>query len=247
MLAYSSEIYEIETKDIAALPQKREKVTVSDRIVIKIGNNRDLTGVQTCALPICKPDTWTIEDTGRHRFIGHDIKGGEIVKDALNNKQKYVKVRIAFEPKNAKWDFVSPMIRVLRYKIRTYGSNTYHLAPQFIRKKKLERNIRTAENAYDFSNPLYHLDEQSRKKAYKKLYNSMQKRGFDDKYPLDIMLCRNMGVKDTLNQGHHRMSVALELRLKRVGVIFSSAGAAPKWLRSLFLLIAKMNMFFKKR
>ena len=34
---------------------------------------------------IGKPDTWTIEDTGRHRFIGHDIKGGEIVKKELSD------------------------------------------------------------------------------------------------------------------------------------------------------------------
>ena len=226
MLAYSSEIYEIETKDVAILPDGDDAVLVSDEIVIKIGNNVDYKD--------------------RTKFKDVLLKGRDIVQKALENKQKYVKVRIAFEPGNAKFDFISPMIRVLRYKIRTYGSNIYHVSPQFIRNKKLERNIRTAENAYDFSNPLYRLDKEERKKAYKKLYNSMQKNGFDDRYPLDIMLCRNMGVKDTLNQGHHRMSVAIDLGLKRAAVIFSSAGAAPHWLHSIFLFIAKMNMFFKR-
>lgn len=226
MLAYSSEIYEIETKDVANLPYQKEETSVCDEIIIKIGNN-----------PTYK---------NRTKYKDVLIKGFDAVQKALRNKQKYIKVRIAFKPGNAKFDFISPLIRVLRYKIRTYGSNTYHLSPQFIRNAKLERNIRTAENAYSFSNPLYHLDEKSRKQAYKKLYNSMQKKGFDDKYPLDIMVCRNMGVKDTLNQGHHRMSVALDLGLKKVGVIFSSAGAAPQWLHPLFLLIAKMNMFFKR-
>jgi len=32
---------------------------------------------------IGKPSTWTIEKSGRHRFIGHDIKGGELVKKEL--------------------------------------------------------------------------------------------------------------------------------------------------------------------
>jgi len=226
MLAYSSETYEIETKDVANLPDGKDNISVSDEIVIKIGNNHNY----------------------KDRTKSKDLllRGRKVVQRALQKKQKYVKVRIAFQPGNAKFDFISPLIRVLRYKIRTYGSNTYHLSPKFIRKAKLERNIRTAENAYDFSNPLYHLDEQARKKAYKKLYNSMQKRGFDDKFPLDIMLCRNMGVKDTLNQGHHRMSVALDLGLKKVGVVFSSAGAAPRLLKPLFLLIAKINMFFKR-
>lgn len=35
---------------------------------------------------IGKPSTWTIDETtGRHRFIGHDIKGAEIAKKELSN------------------------------------------------------------------------------------------------------------------------------------------------------------------
>lgn len=34
---------------------------------------------------IGKPSTWTIEPEGRHRFIGHDTLGGEIVKKELSN------------------------------------------------------------------------------------------------------------------------------------------------------------------
>ena len=41
---------------------------------------------------IGKPSTWTIEESGRHRFIGHDTVGGELVKEELkklgfSNKQ----------------------------------------------------------------------------------------------------------------------------------------------------------------
>lgn len=225
MLAYSSEIYEIETKDIAVLPDGKDKASVADEIVVKIGDNFDYKK------RTLSPDTL--------------IKGRKLVQEALRNKQKYLKVRMAFTPKNKWFDFISPIIRVLRYRIKAYGSNTYHLSPKFIRDTRLERNIRTAENAYVFSNPLYRLNEAERKKTYKKLYRSMQKNGFNDKYPLDIMLCRNMGVKDTLNQGHHRMSVAMELGLKRVAVVFSSAGAAPRWLHYIFMKVAKINMFFK--
>ena len=226
MLAYSSEIYEIETKDIAVLPDGNEKSRVKDEIVIKIGDNFDY----------------------KKRTESQDVllKGRKAVQNALKNKQKYVKVRVAFRPKNNRFDFISPIIRVLRYRLKAYSSNVYHISPEFIRKKKLERNIRTAQNAYEFSNPLYKLEESERKKTYKRLYDSMKKRGFDDRFPIDIMLCRNMGVKDTLNQGHHRMSVAMELGLEKVGVMFSSAGAAPKWLHYIFLKIAKINMFFKR-
>ncbi|MBR3604795.1 MAG: CCA tRNA nucleotidyltransferase [Candidatus Gastranaerophilales bacterium] len=34
---------------------------------------------------IGKPATWTIEPVGRHRFIGHDIKGAQIAKKELEN------------------------------------------------------------------------------------------------------------------------------------------------------------------
>ena len=90
------------------------------------------------------------------------------------------------------------------------------------------------------------LRYKKRRKEYQKLYRSMQKKGFDDRHPMDIMLCRNMGVKDTLNNGHHRMAVAMNLHLKRVSIMFSSAGVAPHGLRWFFMLIAKMNMFFKQ-
>ncbi len=50
---------------------------------------------------IGKPSTWTIEPKGRHRFIGHDVKGGEIVKSELqklnfSNKQiSYISKMVA--------------------------------------------------------------------------------------------------------------------------------------------------------
>ena len=49
-----------------------------------------------------KPATWTIEPVGRHRFIGHDIKGAQIVKKELmdlkfSNKQiEYIQDMIKY-------------------------------------------------------------------------------------------------------------------------------------------------------
>lgn len=228
MLAYSSEIYEIEPKDIAALPdaKQQEQIPVDDKIVIKVGNN--------------------VEYKQRQGSRDVLLRGRKEVAEAVKKHKKYIRVRVLFEPKNKKFDFISPMIRIFRYRLRTYSSNYYHVSPKFIREKGLERNIRNIENAYIFSNAKHKMSDKDRHAAYKKLYRSMEKKGFDDRHPLDIMLCRNMGVKDTLNQGHHRMAVAMDLGLKRVSVIFSSAGAAPRWLHGFFLLIAKMNMFFKR-
>ncbi len=51
---------------------------------------------------IAKPLCWTIEEeTGRHRFIGHDEKGGEIVKEELSNL-KFSKKQIEYISKLVK-------------------------------------------------------------------------------------------------------------------------------------------------
>ncbi len=64
---------------------------------------------------IGKPSTWTIEESGRHRFIGHDVEGEKLVKSLLkdlkfSNKQiEYISkmVRYHIYPSNV---IVSPSL-----------------------------------------------------------------------------------------------------------------------------------------
>ena len=51
--------------------------------VRKIRIDNPLLKISAFYHDIGKPKTWTIEENGRHRFIGHDVLGGEIVKDEL--------------------------------------------------------------------------------------------------------------------------------------------------------------------
>ena len=50
---------------------------------------------------IGKPSTWTIEESGRHRFIGHDLEGEKLVKLLLKN--------LKFS--NKQIDYISKMVR----------------------------------------------------------------------------------------------------------------------------------------
>ena len=50
---------------------------------------------------IGKPSTWTIEESGRHRFIGHDVEGEKLVKPLLKN--------LKFS--NKQIEYISSMIR----------------------------------------------------------------------------------------------------------------------------------------
>ena len=143
------------------------------------------------------------------------LSGRDAVRRALAENASSVPVRFAFFSKIGRFDFIT-----------------------------VERNIRTKENAYVFSNPLFYYDEAERKRQYDELYNSM-KRGYDDNFPLDVMLLRMMGIKDTVNQGHHRMGIAIECKLPLVAVRFSAAGAAPRILQPLLKVIADINITLK--
>lgn len=227
-ICFSSEIYHLDPKDLAVLADSDTNFTADcpDEVVLLIGEK-------------------DIYDDSKPVIYDTLLKGRELVEKAIAQNEPFIPVRIAFISRIGRWDFLSPLIRVLRYKYKAYSSNIYHIDPFEIRKLKIERSFRTPENAYQFSNPKYKMSESERKKMYNWLKNSMQTNGYDDRFPLDIMLCRNLGIQDTLNQGHHRMGVAIDCNIHRVSVMFSAAGQAPKFLHPLFRLIAKFNLWFK--
>ena len=227
-ICYSSETYGLAVEDLISLPDSgmQLKNMPDDEVILLIGKRK-----------LWFPDYPVTPDTL--------LKGREVLQKAINANIKYVPVRIAFENRIKPYDIISPLVRKLRYKYNLFSSNIYHLQPQEIREKGLERNLRTAENAYKFSNPKYQMSEEEREKMYENLLQSMKEKGYDDRFPLDIMLCRNMGIKDTLNQGHHRMSVAIECGVERVSVEFCAAGQAPKFLHPFCRRIADFNLSIK--
>ncbi len=227
-ICYSSEIYHLAVEDVISLPDSNISLpyTPKDQVIILIGKRQ-----------LWNPDFPVQQDAL--------LKGRKVVEKAIAQGEDYVPVRIAFESRIKSYDIISPIIRKLRYKYNLFGSNIYHMRTQEIREKGLERNLRTAENAYKFSNPKYKMSKAQRRATYENLLKSMRENGYDDAFPLDIMLCRNMGIQDTLNQGHHRMSAAIECGIERVSVEFCAAGQSPKFLHLLFYMVAKMNMWIK--
>ena len=165
--------------------------------------------------------------------------------DAVSDQQDFIPVRLAFISRTSRFDVLSPLIRSLRYKHKSFSPNIYHTNPFDIRRLKIERSFRTRENAYTFTKKKNKLAEPMRSQLYEELYQSMKKHGFDDRHPIEIMLCRSFGVQDTVDQGHHRMSVAIDCKLSRIAVRFGAAGKAPNFLRPLFLGLAKACLFFK--
>ena len=57
------------------------------------------------------------------------------------------------------------------------------------------------------------------KENYRKTKESIQRDGFDPLRPMSFLVRKHAG-KQTLHQGHHRLGIALELKLDSVPVIF---------------------------
>ena len=89
------------------------------------------------------------------------------------------------------------------------------------------------------------MSQDQRKKQFNELKDSLTKNGFDDTHPMDIMLCRTLGVQDTLQQGHHRMMFCLDMGIKRVAVRFMVVSHAPRWLAPI--LRGLRQLFIKEK
>ncbi len=221
-LCLSSETYKIDVKDIAALEDSslNTRYKKSKTAIILMGDSE------------------------------HDVRdtllcGRALVERALSDGQKYIDVKIAFVTKIKPYDLITPFIKKYYTKYKFWSSGIYHMDPLEIRRLKIERSFRDKNSAYTFSNPLYRFSESERRARYEKLYNSM-KDGYDDNYPIDIMLLRMLGIKDTVNNGHHRMGIAVECGLPQIAVRFSAAGSAPLLLRPLLRVIANISMRLKQ-
>lgn len=217
-LCISSETYNIELEDILALKDTGVPYECKDKVVILLRKNQ--------------PDTL--------------LSGRKYLEQLKSENAKYASVRIAFISEISPYNFISVFVRPLRKKYQYWSSNIYHMDPAEIRKMKIERSFRNKDNAYTFTNPLYYRTDEERLSRYEELYNSI-KNGYDDNCPIEIMPLRMVGVKDTVNNGHHRLGIALECGLKRVAINFKVIGQAPRILRPLFKFGANLTMKLKQR
>ena len=104
------------------------------------------------------------------------------------------------------------------------SSNVYHIAPCYLRNLGLERYGRGGvgrhrDNCYDGKEETSHLTREEREARYDELKESIETCGFNEEYPILIML-RREGGEDRIFEGHHRLNIAIELGLETVPVRF---------------------------
>ena len=150
----------------------------------------------------------------------------------LNNDR--ILTRFAFQTEGFLFNFFGSFIKKIRSRRQNFSSHIYRILLTDITENSLERNIKTPENAYNWTSKRWKLDENKRIERYSNLENSFKTSGYDFNFPMHIMLCRSMGVKDKLNQGHHRMMFCKIYNIDEVSTKLISSAYMPPLLQPLF-------------
>jgi len=108
----------------------------------------------------------------------------------------------------------------MRRDYQLMSSETYYIPPTQLRALGLELMYRTRDKAFT-SHPEYeHLTQEERGQVYDRLKEQIQIQGFQDEFPIIVMLLRKSGQHDKILHGHHRLNIAIELNLPTVPVRF---------------------------
>ena len=105
------------------------------------------------------------------------------------------------------------------------SSRVYHISPTYLRNLGgLERRGRGGigrhrDNAYDGKEETLHLTRREKEARYDTLKESIKVDGFNEEFPILIMLRRENN-DDKILEGHHRLNIAIELGLATVPVRF---------------------------
>ena len=104
------------------------------------------------------------------------------------------------------------------------SSKVYHISPMYLRNLKIEvsggrRMRRERDNAYDGKEEVQGWTREQKERKYDTLKESIEKEGFNEEFPIVIMLRRENN-EDKLFEGHHRLNIAIELGLATIPVRF---------------------------
>ena len=104
------------------------------------------------------------------------------------------------------------------------SSKIYHISPIYLRNLRIEvsggrRMRRERDNAYDGKEEVQGWTREQKEERYDTLKESIEKEGFNEEFPIVIMLRRENN-EDKLFEGHHRLNIAIELGLATVPVRF---------------------------
>ena len=216
-LGFSSEIYHIKIKELLALNNSSNlniPDEYDDQVILFIGQEKLNMSDQL-------------------------LRGREQLLQALQQGQTHFPTRIIFKQRAPHLSFLA-LLKPIRKKYLDYSSNSYEIYLSDIIDNHLERNLKTEETAYNYSDRnKWGVPKDQRQSRFHEIDESFRLHGYDKNYPMAIMLCRGLGVKDKLHQGHHRMYFCRKYHLQYVQVQFLATNSMTGTLKTLFLWLNK--------
>lgn len=159
----------------------------------------------------------------------------------LKNPDGFITVIVLFKNIIPSWNMLPLFIKELRYKYKYESSNSYHVKAKHLRELGIERGLRNYSNAYKLKNRRWRIPKEQRHELYNKLAQSIKNDGFDDNFPLSIMLCRRCGLFDCLDNGHHRLGICIEHDIEIISTNFIAAGFLSLRLQKFFRVIRQIS------
>lgn len=213
-LAYSSDIYHIKIEELLALSDAYFAASFNnlyaDDAVLFIGQEKKSI-----------PDQLAF--------------GRETLIQAQQNGLTHYPTRIVFEQRAPQLHTLA-LLKPIRKKYQDFSTFSYEIQLSDIINNKLERNIKSEETAYNYSDRnKWGVPKDQRSSRFNQINESFKQHGYDKNHPMMIMLCRGLGVKDKLHQGHHRMYFCRKYNIQYVQIQFLACNSFTGKLKQLFL------------
>ncbi|KQE94012.1 hypothetical protein [Acinetobacter lactucae] len=180
-------------------------------------------------------------------FIGKDSKniadnlfqGRDILLHAQKQGLTHFPTLIMFEQRAPQLGILA-LLKPIRKKYLDFSTQSYEIALSDIIDNHLERNLKTEETAYNYSDRnKWGVPKDQRQSRFHDIDMSFKEHGYDKKHPMAIMLCRGLGVKDKLHQGHHRMFFCRKYNIPYIQVQFLATNSFSGPLKTFFLWLNK--------
>lgn len=219
---FSSEYYHVKIEELLQLSDSKLDLQLKDKY------------------PHIQPDDVIL-------FIGKDSKniadnlfqGRDVLLQAQQQGLTHFPTRIMFEQRAPHLGILA-LLKPIRKKYLDFSSQSYEIALNDIIDNHLERNLKTEETAYNYSNRnKWGVPKEQRQSRFHDIDMSFKEQGYDKNYPMAIMLCRGLGVKDKLHQGHHRMFFCRKYNIPYIQVQFLATNSFSGHLKTFFLWLNK--------
>lgn len=216
-LGFSSDIYHIKIEELLALNEATlapSAYIYHDPVILLIGKeSKNIPDLLGC--------------------------GRDILLEAQKQGLSHYPTRIVFEQRAPQLSVLG-LLKPIRKKYQDASFQSYEIRLSDIIDNHLERNLKTEETAYNYSERnKWGVPKDQRQDRFNKIDQSFRDHGYDKNHPMAIMLCRGLGVKDKLHQGHHRMFFCRKYNIEFVQVQFLATNSFTGHLNTFFLWLNK--------